>query len=153
MKKSKLVLLFFTILFFSSFFKNEMLAQSVSVTVTYTGAQSLGCCNVCGLDYWCLNNTGGCGQSNPCMASTFADPVPAGNIVTGISMSYYSAQCSGSSLSATLNGTAFPVVNEGSTGCYCSTNPCGSSAPPSTGSFPCGWPGFTAGTQNFNLCT
>lgn len=154
MKKSTLIFLFFNVLFFNSFLKNEALGQSsVSVTITYTGAQALGCCNVCGLDYWCLNNTGGCGQSNPCATSTFPDPVPAGNIVTGISMQYYSAQCSGGSLSATLNGTAFPVVNEGNTGCLCSTNPCGSSAPPSTGTFPCGWSGYTSGNQTFQLCT
>jgi large repetitive protein len=153
MKKSIFILLFFNAFFFNCFLKNEVFAQSVSVTVTYTGAQALGCCNVCGLDYWCLNNTGGCGQSSPCATSTFPDPVPAGNIVTGITMQYYSAQCSGGSLSATLNGTAFPVVNEGSTGCLCSTNPCGSSAPPSTGTFPCGWSGYTAGNQTFQLCT
>ena len=59
-------------------------SQTVNVTIIYNGAQSQGCCSVCGVDYWCINNTGGCGTTAACDNRTFSDPVPAGNIITGI---------------------------------------------------------------------
>ena len=65
MKKS--ILFIFSISFcFNVFVKNDLSAQTISTTIQYNGAQALGCCTVCGSDYWCFNNVGGCGTSAPC---------------------------------------------------------------------------------------
>jgi hypothetical protein len=109
---------------------------------------------VCGADYWCFNTASSyCGNTAACGTRTFTDPVPAGNIVTNIAISYYSASCSGGSLTATINGNAFPTVNEGNSGCLCSNSPCSVSA--TTGAtFPCGVPSYNYGaSNNFQLCT
>ncbi|MFH0866087.1 MAG: hypothetical protein V1904_07825 [Bacteroidota bacterium] len=99
-------------------------SQTATTTIVYTGAQALGCCNICGLDYWCINNTGGCGTSSVCDSKTFTDPIPAGNIATSITINYWSAGCSGSSITAYVNSNVFPTVNEANTGCLCSDTPC-----------------------------
>ena len=152
---------FFKIIFICSFLltpflKNEIQAQTVTTIINYTGFQACGGCTVCGDDYWCFNTASSwCGNTAACATTTFANPVPAGNIVTNIAISYYSASCQGSSLTGTINGNAFPTVNEGNTGCACSTSPCSVGA--TTGStFPCGVPGYdntAGGINSFQLCT
>jgi gliding motility-associated-like protein len=133
---------------------NKAGAQTATTTVIYTGFQGCGGCTVCGADYWCFNSPGSyCGNTGPCGSKTFADPVPAGNIVTSVTLNYFSADCAGGSLSATLDGNAIPTVNEGNTGCLCSNNPCAQSAA-SSQNFPCGLPGYVNGGMNtLQLCT
>ena len=155
MKKSLLFTFFISTFFlFNSFFSTGLKAQTSTVTITYGGFQACGGCTVCGADYWCFNTVSSwCGNTAACGTQNFIDPVPAGNIVTNIAISYFSGQCQGNSLTATINGNAFPTVNEGNTGCPCSSLPCGTSA--TTGqTFPCGVPGYNYGASNtFQLCT
>ncbi|MCW8897739.1 MAG: gliding motility-associated C-terminal domain-containing protein [Flavobacteriales bacterium] len=155
MKKSILSILIFSCLFFLNAFQNNNLnAQTATTTITYGGFQACGGCTVCGADYWCFNTVSSwCGNTAACGTQNFMDPVPPGNIVTNIAISYYSAECQGGSLTATINGNAFPTVNEGNSGCACSNNPCAVSA--TTGqTFPCGVPGYNYGASNsFQMCT
>jgi len=155
MMKKYIVSILFLSCFLSGFFqKNGLNAQTASVTITYGGFQGCGGCTVCGADYWCFNTLSSyCGNTAACGTTSFADPVPAGNIITNIQVQYYSAECSGGSLTASINGNAFPTVNEASTGCLCSNNPCAISAT-TTNVFPCGVPGYNYGTTNsLQLCT
>lgn len=104
-------------------------SQTATATIVYTGFQACGGCAVCGADYYCFNTTSSyCGNTAACDTKTFMDPVPPGNIVTAVTVNYFSAQCAGGSLSASINGNSIPTVNEGSTGCACSSNPCAQSA-------------------------
>ena len=155
MKKSILSILIFSCLFFLNAFQNNNLnAQTATTTITYGGFQACGGCTVCGADYWCFNTVSSwCGNTAACGTQNFVDPVPPGNIVTNIAISYYSGECQGGSLTATINGNAFPTVNEGNSGCACSNNPCAVSA--TTGqTFPCGVPGYNYGASNsFQMCT
>jgi gliding motility-associated-like protein len=155
MKKSILSILIFSCLFFLNAFQdNNLNAQTATTTITYGGFQACGGCTVCGADYWCFNTVSSwCGNTAACGTQNFMDPVPPGNIVTNIAISYYSAECQGGSLTATINGNAFPTVNEGNSGCACSNNPCAVSA--TTGqTFPCGVPGYNYGANNsFQMCT
>lgn len=142
---------FFSFSFITVQFK--LAAQSVTTTVQYNGAQANGCCTVCGSDYWCINNTGGCGTPSSCDTRAFFDPVPAGNEVTQVTINYYSAGCYGNTIAASINGSALPTVNEANTGCLCSNSPCAVSAT-ATGNFPCGMPNYNYGANNnLQLCT
>ena len=153
--KSTLFTIIFSCFFLlNPFLRNELQAQTASTTITYGGFQACGGCTVCGADYWCFNTASSyCGNTAACGTTSFTDPVPAGNIVTNIAISYFSGECSGGSLTATINGNAFPTVNEGNTGCLCSNSPCAVSA--TTGAtFPCGVPAYNYGAlNNFQLCT
>ncbi|MBI2722586.1 MAG: gliding motility-associated C-terminal domain-containing protein [Bacteroidetes bacterium] len=126
----------------------------VTKTVSYGGFLACGGCAVCGGDYYCFNTAGSyCGNTPPCGTQSFFDPVPPGNLVTNVQLSYYSGSCFGNSLSSTINGNAIPAVNEGNTGCPCSASPCGISAS-SSGNFPCGMPNYVYGGNNtLQLCT
>ncbi|MBL1233602.1 MAG: gliding motility-associated C-terminal domain-containing protein [Flavobacteriales bacterium] len=155
MKKLLFTLITFSLFAFSNLYiGNQVNAQTVTTTITYGGFQACGGCTVCGADYWCFNTPGSyCGNTGPCGTQTFTDPVPPGNIVTNIAISYYSGQCQGSSLTASINGNTFPTVNEGNTGCLCSNQPCGVAA--TTGqTFNCGVPNYNYGAlNNFQICT
>lgn len=136
-------------LIFSSVF-----SQTVSVTVVYNGAQGMGCCNVCGTDYICISNTGGCGSSASCLSRTFFNPVPAGNIITGVNVTNF-AVCGGSnpvsSVSTNING-----VTIGTTGVQagCSCGGCNNQIMTNSYSCPTGLPGYNYGGNNtFTVCT
>lgn len=150
----KIIAVFCLSIMANGFFGTQLKAQTVTTTITYTGFQACGGCTVCGADYWCFNTPGSyCGNTAACGTKTFNDPVPPGNIVTNISISYFSAQCKGNSLTATINGVAFPTVNEGNSGCPCSSQPCGTSAT-SGKVFPCGVANYTyGGVNSLQLCT
>src|SRR3990172_12637870 len=128
------------------FFVNSIFGQSTdTTTIYYTGFQACGGCTVCGADYWCFNTPASyCGDTPPCDTTTFFDSVPAGNIVTNIQVQYWSAECSGGYLSATINGDTVPTVYEGNTGCMCDTIPCAMSAS-STVNYPLGMPSYVYG--------
>ena len=153
MIKGKFTLHFIVFIFILLVGTYRINAQTATATVIYSGAQALGCCTVCGQDYWCINNTGGCGTSAVCDSKTFVDPVPAGNIATNITINYWSAQCFGNPITGYVNGNVFPTANETNTGCLCSNNPCGLSAT-TTATYPCGISGYNYGASNtLQLCT
>ncbi len=135
---------------------NKLQAQTATTTINYTGFLGCGGCVVCGGDYYCFNTLSSyCGNTAACNTSTFVNPVPAGNIVTGVNIGYFSAGCNGGSLSANINGQAVPAVNEGSSGCLCSSAPCVQSAS-SSSVFPCGLPAYNnaaGGINSLQLCT
>lgn len=154
----KPILLFFTIVAFIFNFglTGSLHSQTAAVTVNYPGFLACGGCVVCGGDYYCFNTLGSyCGNTPPCITKNFINPVPAGNIVTGVNISYFSAGCAGGSLAATINGQAVPIVNEGNAGCLCSSAPCVQSAS-SSSVFPCGLPSYNnaaGGLNSLQLCT
>ncbi|MBC7696056.1 MAG: gliding motility-associated C-terminal domain-containing protein [Burkholderiales bacterium] len=154
MKKS--ILLSFTVLsfIFNFLLNNKIQAQTATTTIFYSGFQGCGGCTVCGADYYCFNTLSSyCGNTAPCGTKSFVDPVPAGNIVTSVNVGYFSADCSGGTLTADINGQSVPTVNEGNTGCLCSNAPCAQSAT-SSNTFPCGLPGYNnGGVNNLQLCT
>ena len=91
-----LIIAIVSILFisFSTLITNDVKAQTVSTTINYTGFQACGGCTVCGQDYWCFNTLSSwCGNTTACGTQSFIDPVPPGNIITNISISYFSGQC------------------------------------------------------------
>ena len=156
MKKSIFFCYTFAFLILSFGLSEKLQAQTATVTVNYTGFLACGGCVVCGGDYYCFNTLSSyCGNTAACITKTFINPVPAGNIVTGVNVSYFSAGCAGGSLSANINGQSVPTVNEGSAGCLCSNAPCVQSAS-SSSVFPCGLPGYnntTGGSNSIQLCT
>jgi gliding motility-associated-like protein len=142
--KNKLLILLFFITTVSVF------SQTVTRTIVYAGAQSQGCCNVCGQDYWCINNTGGCGTTAACDSRTFVDPVPAGNIITGVSITYFGAGCYASAEPSYINNVLIgSAPNDGN--CACG----GCSSYPTNNTFPCptGLPSYNYGGVNtFKSC-
>src|ERR1035437_9203358 len=141
---------FFSIFFLLVITSSSVFSQSVNVTIIYNGAQSQGCCSVCGADYTCFNNTGGCGTTAACGSRTFTDPVPPGNIVTGVTVTYYAAGCSASSVASQINGTALAATPSNSQ-CACGSCTAYTSA---LASFPCptGLPGYNYGGANTFTC-
>ena len=140
MRKRILLLLFLLALgAFQSF------SQTATVTIYYSGAQAWGCCNVCGTDYMCIGGSGcPCCQASQ-QTKTFIDPVPAGNTVTGITITYYAADCSATNVPTLLNGQSMcTAVNAGAHSCACGT--CNPST--CTANFPCGLPGYVYGGVN-----
>ncbi len=129
---------------------SSVFSQTVNVTITYGGAQAQGCCNVCGVDYWCINNTGGCGTTAACDNRTFFDPVPAGHIITGVSVTYFGAGCYATAEPTFINGILIgSAPNDGN--CSCG----GCSSYPTSNTFPCptGLPSYNYGGANvFRSC-
>ena len=121
MKKSTLT--FFLLTFFFLFgVEKESYGQTTSVSINYSGYQTE-CCSASTVNYFCFNspdNINYCGQITTCTVTTFADPVPAGNIVTQIGVQYYSAGCAGGTMTGTLNGNVIGSVVEANNGCLCS---------------------------------
>src|ERR1051325_1777791 len=66
--------------------------STITTVIDFNGAQANGCCTVCGNDYWCINNVGGCGTPSGCDSRAFFDPVPAGNVVTNVQVNYWTAK-------------------------------------------------------------
>lgn len=142
--KNKIFISLF-LLFISSF---PIFSLTVNLTITYGGAQSQGCCNICGQDYWCANNPYGCGTTAACASKTFFDPVPAGNIITGISVVYYAAGCYGSAFPTSINGVP---VGSAPTNSECTCGSCSSYSFSNT--FSCGLTGYNYGGSNtFTIC-
>jgi len=129
-------------------------SQTATATITYSGFQACGGCTVCGADYWCTNTLGSyCGDTPPCITRTFFDPVPAGNMVTNITINYWTASCLGASINGMLNGFTVPVAYDDSTGCLCDDLPC-TLTTSVTANYPCGLPGYVYGGNNsFQLCS
>src|ERR1035437_1867183 len=136
-------------LFLFSLVSSRIFSATVTVTITYGGAQSQGCCNICGADYWCANNPYGCGTTAACDARSFFDPVPAGNIITGVSVLYYAAGCYGSSFPTYINGC---YIGAAPTNSQCACGSC-TAYSFSNNSFPCGMPCYNYGGSNsFSIC-
>ena len=141
---------FFNTLFLLVITSFSVFSQSVNVTIIYNGAQSQGCCNVCGSDYTCFNNTGGCGTTAACGSRNFNDPVPPGNVVTGVLVTYYAAGCHASSVASQINGVALSATPTNSQ-CACGSCTAYTSG---TASFPCpgGLPSYNYGGSNSFTC-
>ncbi len=143
----------FTALFLIFILSSSVFSQTVNVTIVYNGAQGLGCCDVCGTDYTCINNIGGCGTNAPCLNRTFSDPVPAGNIITGVTVSDF-AVCGGSSpvsnVSSSINGVAIGTTAVQG-GCQCGG--CNNQVMANTFPCPTGLSSYNYGGNNtFRLC-
>jgi gliding motility-associated-like protein len=117
-------------------------AQTVTIVLQYQGAQALGCCNVCGSDYICFG--GSCGCCFPNGNQTFADPIPPGNIITDVSITYFSADCGATTVPSNINSQF--IGNAPVSGGNCN---CGSCWQHNTmANFPCGLPNYNYGGNN-----
>lgn len=147
--RKKLLNLFGTSSGILLFILNHAFAQCTTTTVNidFSGAQSLGCCNVCGSDYRCYTNSscGCCFGSS--FSNTFVDPVPPGNIVVGVQVNYYYSGCSGGAgtMATALNGVSIGNANFSVNNCSCGS--CFLSSTPNA-SFPCGIPSYNYGGNN-----
>ena len=128
---------------FTGFYAPNAQAQSVTITLDYDGTTIRGCCTVCGDDYICFGGSCGCCIGTGTM--TFADPVPAGNTIVGVSITYNGVDCGATTIPSSINGApagAAPVVTSDCScgGCYVHTG---------TATFPCtGIPGYNYGGVN-----
>ncbi len=132
----------------------SIFSQSVNVTVDYNGFQSCGGCTVCGADYWCINSIPSyCGNTPACRTQTFWDPIPAGNVVTGVTIVCYAGPGwpgSVSSVTSQINTSTIGSTAVSGSG-YCGE--CYSFTMSNTYSCPNGLPGYTYGGNNsFTLC-
>jgi len=122
----------------------DIYTASVSITLDFNGAQAQGCCNSCGNDYWCANNTsGGCGTSSPTVSQTFTDPVPPGNVITGVTITHYGTSCNATSVGNSINGVNI-CTNGGDNFCSCG----GCHTYSCSASFSCGLPNYNYGGTN-----
>ncbi len=153
-KKSTLLFLLLNVLFTFFCFKSELIAQTAMVTIDYNGYTNY-CCSANTTSYFCFNSpstSGYCGSPVLCNTQSFIDPVPAGNIVTSISINYYTAGCGAGQMTGTLNGNTFPIAYESNTGCLCS-NAAWQITGSSTNNYPCGISGYNYGApNNFQMC-
>ncbi len=141
----------FTTLFLLNIISFSVFSQSANVTIIYSGAQAQGCCNMCGQDYWCINAPFGCGSNAACDSKTFFDSIPAGNVITGVSVTYYGGGCLSTSVASQINGIALAPT---STDSACT---CGSCVTYSSGiatfSCPAGLPNYNYnGFNTFTCC-
>jgi hypothetical protein len=128
-------------------FANSVFSQSATVTIYYSGAQAWGCCSQCGADFICLGNTGcGCCQSSQ-QVKNFMDPVPAGNHVTNVHVTYFGADCNTPLVASYLNN--IPVCSGGLTfgTTTCACNSCNEMSCDSS-SYACGFPNYHYGAVN-----
>lgn len=143
-----------TVISFLVFGISSVSGQTATAIIDYTGFQACGGCAVCGDDYWCTNTPGSyCGDTPPCISKTFFDPVPAGHVVTSVTVDYYTGSCEGAAFVSSINGFSLPMAYDGNTGCLCSDNPCMVTTSVSS-VYPCGMPGYNYGGNNtFYLCS
>ncbi len=148
-KKTIFVFVFAINFIFSAFSQSA----TTSTTIYYSGFQACGGCAVCGADYWCTNTPlSYCGNTAPIIEKTFFDPVPAGSIITNVTVNYWTASCQGAAIYGTFATSSttsfvFPVAYDGNGGCLCSSNPCVLTTSASV-SYPCGIPGYVYGGTN-----
>ena len=139
MRQSIIFIFLFICLFFNTLSKNETFGQSTSVTIQYGGFMTE-CCSASTVNYYCFNspdNINYCGGTTTCNSQAFFDPVPAGNIVTQVQVTYYSAGCAGGTMSGTLNGALIGSVGEANNGCLCSGTVWAATGN-TTANYPCG---------------
>lgn len=120
-------------------------SQTASIPITYSGALALGCSAVCGVDYWCINSTGGCGTASICDSKTFTDPVPTGNLITDLQIKIWTAPNNGSAITAYVNSNVYPTM-------HCSPDSCVISDSTSD-TYTSGMPDYNYGGDNtLQLC-
>ncbi|MBI2966550.1 MAG: T9SS type A sorting domain-containing protein [Bacteroidetes bacterium] len=144
MKKYRNFLLIacFAISFYQSF------SQQISITLDGSGAQALGCCNLCGNDYWCVNKPDSCGTSAAADTIFFFDSISSGNRITGISLIYYGASCGAGTVTTFINNIPLVAVTDSANNCICSA--CDTIIS-STFSDSCGVPATQYNYGNWNL--
>jgi len=153
-------------------------ASSVVETITF-GPYTCECCGsgVTNPSYFCFNDAptamtgpaypvgggncspsnsagGVCGSGASSTSLSFSNPVPAGNIVTQIQLTYHAAPCGGT-IQTVLNGVTIatdPIAS--STLCACTNNVFGALAGSGTANTPCGLTGYNNGagaTENITF--
>ncbi|MEW6469234.1 MAG: gliding motility-associated C-terminal domain-containing protein [Bacteroidota bacterium] len=90
---------------------------NLTLVLQYSGAQSLGCCNICGSDYICFG--GACGCCFPNGNQTFTDPIPAGNTIIGVSVTYFSGDCGATQVPTSINTTFIGNAPVSGGNCLC----------------------------------
>ncbi|GIV42551.1 MAG: hypothetical protein KatS3mg034_1861 [Vicingaceae bacterium] len=141
----RLMLFFGFVVLFNNTKISAQSCTNITLTIDIDGAQSLGCCNVCGDDYWCFGGGCGCCQAMT-LNRTFVDPVPAGNVVYQITVTYYVSDCGGTSMPTTINGTSVGSAVLGGYTCNCGE--C-NVHPTSSTNYGCnGFPGYNYGGVN-----
>ncbi len=138
-------------LFFLFITSSAIFSQTVSRTIYYTGGISQNTCSCApcvGSDYWCIRSaTWGCGT--PVADSrSFLDPVPPGNIITGVTVTYVGTSCNFASINTQINAFVIGAAS-GWGNCMCGS--CNSFSSPVM-SFPCGMPGYNYGNYNTLFC-
>jgi len=136
----KPVQFFLMILSFVFLLKSEVSAQTVSHTIVY-GMYTNQCCSGNTVPYFCYNDPQACytpcGCSLSSVTTTFADPVPAGNVVTNITANYSTIGGTNSTIGGSLDGIAVNGATDGASGSSCTSATWGTTTSSST-NFPCG---------------
>ncbi len=127
--------------------KNEVSAQTVSVPIYFSGYTNE-CCPANTTSYTCFNDgsVGACGSAASNYSTTFTNPIPAGNTVTNVSISYYTFECPGTSVSPKLNGFTLATGSVTTGACLCATGTAWSITASSSNNYPCGLPDYNYGT-------
>ena len=136
-------------LFASSYF-GGFSQQTVSTTILYTGALAQGCgsCLSCNIDNWCINSSN-CGSLAACDSRVFTDPVPAGNIITGVTITYFGAGCDATAEPTYINGVLIgSAPNDGD----CSCGACSQYPTSNTYTCPVGLPNYHYGGSDTLKC-
>jgi hypothetical protein len=118
-------------------------AQSVTITEYFFGAQAWGCCDICGTDYMCISDVAcGCCSTPQQEKKLFLDPVPTGNMVTGITIKYFVAPCTSPGIPSYINGLFVCSASDpGNDTCACIS----CFEVPCSNSYPGGMPGYVYG--------
>ncbi len=124
-------------------------AQTDTVTIFYPGFTNQ-CCSANSTPYFCFNDPVTCSTPCGCNTSTntqtFMNTVPAGKVVTKVSVYYYTMNCGGAAASI-LNGLALTTAPVDSGSCLCSSlSSAWSITASSSNVYPCGIPGYNYGT-------
>ncbi|MEO8761530.1 MAG: gliding motility-associated C-terminal domain-containing protein [Bacteroidia bacterium] len=173
MKKS-LRFLVIAIFALNLFIGNKAQAQCAGSSVVENFTVGPYTCECCGPSYanpsyFCFNDgaagaslpagtcpattSGACGSSASSISTSFSNPVPAGNIVTQVSLSYHAAPCGGS-ITTVINGVSIATDALSSSGCTCGNNIFGTLVGSNTSNFPCGLPAYNNGagaTENITF--
>lgn len=123
---------------------------TATTTILYTGALAQGCgaCLSCNIDNWCINSSN-CGSVAPCDSRVFTDPVPAGNIITGVTVTYFGAGCDATAEPTYINGVLIgSAPNDGD----CSCGACTQYPTSNTYTCPVGLPNYHYGGSDTLKC-
>ncbi len=132
----------------------SVFSQTANTTITYGGFQACGGCDLCGADYWCVNSQPSyCGNTAACRTDNFFDPVPAGNIITGVSIVFWAEDGWPGACSSVNTSINSAVIGNGAVSSFSQCSTCTSLTLSNSYSCPTGLPGYNYGGNNgFTLC-
>ena len=150
----KKIITFLTLIVFF-LFTNAAFSQTVNVPINFSGYTNE-CCPSNTTPYICFNDgsTGACGSAASSYSTTFTNPIPAGNVITQVSISYYTFECPGTSASPKLNGFTLSTGSVTTGGCLCATGAAWAVTAASSNNYPCGVPNYnyaTGATETFSV--